>query len=119
MIPTCAVPIGGMIGTVARFWLNTVVQARCSRSGFLSSTPSAASRSDSSLPTWRPAVAFAGTLFLKTDLCGGFTTMSAFSFDTVVLFQQGSVGLAALDLVATLAACLIAIWLGQLAGAAS
>jgi CrcB protein len=56
------------------------------------------------------------TLFLTTGLCGGFTTMSAFSFDTVLLVQQGHAGFAVLNLVATIGTCLAAVWLGLLAG---
>ena len=36
------------------------------------------------------------TPFLMTGLLGGFTTFSAFSLETVVLFERGQVGAAAL-----------------------
>ena len=35
-------------------------------------------------------------LFLMTGILGGFTTFSAFSLETVLLFERGQVGLAAL-----------------------
>ena len=35
-------------------------------------------------------------LFLTTGILGGFTTFSAFSLETVLLFERGQVGLAAL-----------------------
>ena len=38
--------------------------------------------------TWR--------LFLTTGVLGGFTTFSAFSLDTALLYERGQVGLAAL-----------------------
>lgn len=38
-------------------------------------------------PQWR--------LFLTTGLLGGFTTFSAFSLDTALLYERGRVGLAA------------------------
>ena len=35
-------------------------------------------------------------LFLMTGILGGFTTFSAFSLETVLLFERGQAGLAAL-----------------------
>ena len=46
--------------------------------------------------TGRPgAVPDQAALFLMTGVLGGFTTFSAFSLDTVLLWQRGAVGLAA------------------------
>lgn len=42
-------------------------------------------------------------LFLKTGLCGGFTTFSTFSLETFDLMDQGSWGLAAVYAVASVA----------------
>lgn len=41
-------------------------------------------------------------LFLTTGILGGFTTFSAFSLDTVLLWQRGEIGLAALYVGASL-----------------
>lgn len=109
------------MGTVARYWLNTAIQARtatlfplgifivnvlgCFALGFIAAFMSArGGRADIAL-------------FLTTGFCGGFTTMSAFSFDTVVLLQQGHGGLALLNICGTMVACLAAVWLGLQAGA--
>jgi len=35
-------------------------------------------------------------LFLTTGILGGYTTFSAFSLDTIVLYQRGELGMAAL-----------------------
>ena len=35
-------------------------------------------------------------LFLMTGILGGYTTFSAFSLDTAVLYERGEIGLAAL-----------------------
>jgi CrcB protein len=51
-------------------------------------------------------------LALTTGLLGGFTTYSAFSYETLVLLQQRSWTLATLNIVATVAVCLIAVALG-------
>ena len=42
-------------------------------------------------------------LFLTTGILGGFTTFSAFSLDTILLFERGQPGLALLNMAASLA----------------
>ena len=123
MIPACAVALGGLIGTLARYWLNMAVHSLagtlfplgilivnvlgCFALGFIA--------------RWVSTRGGSGTLalFLTTGLCGGFTTMSAFGLDTVLLAQQGHSLLAALNVALTIVACLVAIWLGQLAAGLS
>lgn len=51
-------------------------------------------------------------LVLAAGVCGGFTTMSSFSFETWALLEQGLLGLAAGYVVATLLGCLLATWGG-------
>jgi len=51
-------------------------------------------------------------LLLAAGLCGGFTTMSSFSFETWALLEQGLFGLAAGYVTVTLLGCLIATWSG-------
>ena len=55
-------------------------------------------------------------LFLTVGLCGGFTTFSAFSLQTLSLIQAGAWGSAAINIAGSVALCLIAVWLGALAG---
>jgi fluoride exporter len=50
---------------------------------------------------------------------GGFTTFSSFSWDTLALFKNGETGAALLNITANLAVCLLAVWLGSLAGKGS
>ncbi|MPM83610.1 putative fluoride ion transporter CrcB [bioreactor metagenome] len=52
-------------------------------------------------------------LFLKTGLCGGFTTFSTFSLESVQLIAAGDRGQAALYIFLSLAGCLLGVWLGQ------
>ena len=56
-------------------------------------------------------------LFLTTGLMGGFTTYSAFSFETMTLLRQGQLGTGLTYLGATLVICLLAsvlgFWLGR------
>jgi CrcB protein len=42
-------------------------------------------------------------LFLTTGILGGYTTFSAFSLDTALLYERGALGLAALYVVASVA----------------
>ena len=55
-------------------------------------------------------------IVLCTGVMGGFTTYSSFNFETMRLWQQGSVLLGFLNIGATLVGCLITGFLGLLAG---
>lgn len=52
---------------------------------------------------------------LVTGVLGGFTTFSAFSLETVRLMGEGRAGSALAYVGASVAACLVAAWLGALA----
>jgi CrcB protein len=47
-------------------------------------------------------------LFLGAGICGGYTTYSSFNTETLALFDQGSVALAAANVALTVLACLVA-----------
>lgn len=53
-------------------------------------------------------------LFLAVGVCGGFTTFSAFSVQTLNLIQAGQWGHAALNAVGSVLACLLAVWAGYM-----
>ncbi len=56
-------------------------------------------------------------LGLTTGILGGFTTFSAFSVETLLLWRDGSAAMAfanlAANLVFSLAACALGLWLGR------
>ena len=52
-------------------------------------------------------------LFLVTGILGGFTTYSAFSYETVSLYQRGLTGLALANVGATLLGCFAATAAGM------
>lgn len=53
---------------------------------------------------------------LTTGFCGGFTTFSTFSWETMGLIEEGAIGRAALNVGASVVVGLGAIWVGTLAG---
>ena len=59
-------------------------------------------------PAWRDA--------LCIGLLGGFTTFSAFSWETVTLFAEGARGRALLNVLANVTLCLVACALGMSLG---
>ena len=54
-----------------------------------------------------------GLLFLKTGVCGGFTTFSTFSLETVTLFREGHPWLGAGYAAASVLLCLLGTCLGM------
>jgi CrcB protein len=56
--------------------------------------------------------------FVMTGICGGYTTFSSFSLQTLNLARDREWALAGANGVLSLALCLIAVWLGHIAAAA-
>ena len=50
--------------------------------------------------------------FVLAGFCGGFTTFSIFSIETVLLVEQGALGLAALNVGGSVLLWLVAVWVG-------
>ncbi len=96
-----AVAIGGAIGSVARFALNEFIQSRSSGSFPIGTLVINVSGSlllgfimQFSLET--TSIGPELRILLTTGFCGGFTTFSTFSYETVKLVEGGEYGSAGL-----------------------
>ena len=117
--------LGSAIGGMTRFWLSGTVATRFGELfpwntlavnasgslviGFLAAVAGVDGRLN---PHWR---SFA-VQFLMIGICGGFTTFSAFSLQTLKLLQSREYLHAGGNVIASVAFCLVAVWFGFLAG---
>lgn len=112
---------GGFVGSIARYlvsgWAHRVAPfarfpvgtlavngAGCLLIGFLLGLAEA-----------REALTPNGRLFLVIGILGGFTTFSAFGFETVALLRDGERSLALANIGLSLGVGLAAVWAGQAA----
>ncbi|MEO8604852.1 MAG: fluoride efflux transporter CrcB [bacterium] len=114
------VAVGGMVGSVARYLMTVWLQ---NASGLMFPVGTLAVNILGSfllglvmtLSLERGLISAEARLLLGTGLCGGFTTMSTFSYETFASLTDSP--LMALGNVAlTLFGCLVAVWLGSVAG---
>ena len=112
--------IGSALGGMARFWLSGVsarvfgealpwgtLLVNVSGSliiGFFATLSAPGGRLDVD-PSMR--------LFVMVGLCGGYTTFSAFSLQTLALLQEGAWGLASIYIAASVVLCVLAVWVGH------
>ena len=119
------VAVGGALGTLARFRLANAVLALTGPKfpwgtllinvlgsfviSFFGMLTGASQR-------W--PLSYEARLFVMVGLCGGFTTFSSFSLQTVELIRTGQTGRACAYAAASVVLCLIACGLGMSAAAA-
>lgn len=110
--------VGGAIGTIARFWINGLVSKHFSTfpmgtlvinvtGSFIISF--FATYTD---PAGRFLVSPTFRAFFMIGICGGYTTFSSFSLQTLNLARDGEWLYAGLNALASFALCLFAAWLG-------
>ena len=65
-------------------------------------------------PGGRLVVSFDARAFVMVGICGGFTTFSAFSLQTLDLMRADHWGQAIANVVISVVICLLAVWAGHL-----
>ena len=127
MIAYLWVAIGGALGSVGRYWLSGLVANRFGETfpwgtlvinvtgafgiGVIGALASPEGRMDSQ------SRAFA-TQFLMIGVCGGYTTFSSFSWQTLRLLQDREWLYAGGNVILSVTLCMIAVWLGYALGSA-
>lgn len=66
-------------------------------------------------PDGRVFVRTEGRQFFMTGICGGYTTFSSFSLQTLNLVRDGEMALAGANIGMSFVFCLIAVWGGHIA----
>jgi fluoride exporter len=119
------VAIGGALGSVARYWFSGVVARHFGETfpwgtvlvnitgsfviGFFATLTAPEGRW--LVPPW-----FRQQFFML-GICGGYTTFSSFSLQTLNLMEDGEWLYAGGNILISVCCCLVAVWLGHLAAA--
>jgi CrcB protein len=118
------VGLGSVFGGMARYWVSGFVAEKWGQrfpwgtiiinitGSFLIGILYAMTLPEGRLNTWRVVV----TQLLMYGLCGGYTTFSSFSLQTLTLARDGQWLSAGGNVMISVAACLLAVWLGFLIG---
>ncbi len=118
------VAIGGAAGSVARFWLSGLIAERYAHAfpwntlvvnvtgSFVIGIIAALSEPEGH---WfnSPGV----RQFLMVGICGGYTTFSSFSLQTLALMRDREWLYAGGNVLLSVVSCLVAVWLGYVLGA--
>jgi CrcB protein len=120
------VALGGAAGSVARYGLGGLVAQKFGETfplgtlavnvagsfiiGFLGAVTSSEGRLN-------PQARILATQLFMTGVCGGFTTFSSFSLQTLNLMRDGEWLYAGGNVLLSVVLCLIAVWLGFMLGA--
>jgi CrcB protein len=121
------VALGGALGSAGRFWLNGLVSDKFGATfpwgtlvinvlgsfiiGVLAALTISEGRMDSQSRMF-------ATQFLMIGVCGGFTTFSSFSLQTLNLLRDREWLYAGGNILLSVVLCMIGVWLGWLLGAA-
>jgi CrcB protein len=69
-------------------------------------------------PDGRLLVAPDARQFVMVGICGGYTTFSSFSLQTLALLREGDLVRAGANVAASVMVCMLAVWLGAVAATA-
>ena len=116
------IAIGSAIGGVGRYWLSGVIAVLAGETFPLGTlivniTGSIAIGFIATLtgPDGRLFVSSTTRQFMMIGLCGGYTTFSSISLQTLNLMNDGQWLYAALNIGASVVLCLVGVWLGHVA----
>ena len=114
-----AVATGGALGSLARFWMTiAVTQAMGPRFPYGTLLINILGSfvigivASGSLPGGRLLMPSDARIFLMVGICGGFTTFSSFSLQTLELLQRGEPVPALLYVAGSVVLCLVFVWCG-------
>lgn len=116
MLAVLCVGMGGFIGSVGRYLLGFVpVEGDFPLMTFLINFIGAVliGAVFEAAAVW-PGMSDNAVLFLKTGVCGGFTTFSAFSLETLTLLDRGKYATGALYACGSVIACLVGVAIGRI-----
>ena len=114
--------LGGALGTGGRYWLSGVV-ARAFGETFPWGTLLVNVSGSFVIGLFATLTAPDGRMFVGTNarqfvmigLCGGYTTFSSFSLQTLNLIRDGEMSRAGANIGLSFVLCLLAVWLGHAA----
>ena len=119
------VALGGALGSVSRYWLSGLIAERFGESfpwgtlvinvtgSFVIGVVGALAISEGRMDSQSRAFA---VQFLMYGICGGYTTFSSFSWQTLRLLQDRQWLYAGGNILLSVVLCMIAVWLGWLLG---
>jgi len=120
---TLCIGAGGALGTMLRFWISGVV-AQAYGERFPTGTLVINVTGSFVIGVFATVTGPEGRMmapplarqFFMIGICGGYTTFSSFSLQTLNLAREGQWGYAALNVGLSLLLCLGGVWLGFVAG---
>ena len=113
------VAVGGAVGSVTRFWLSGVVDQRWETFPWgtmavnVTGSVLIGMLAALSEPHGRWFVSSELRQFLMIGVCGGYTTFSSFSLQTLNLARDGEWLPAAMNVALSVVLCLAGVWLGN------
>lgn len=118
------VAIGGAVGSMSRYWLNGIISNYAPTfplgtlvinvtGSFLIGIFAALTIPEGRMDSQTRAVAIQ---LLMIGVCGGYTTFSSFSLQTLNLLREREWFFASMNVVLSVFLCMIAVWLGFLLG---